>query len=159
MPFNHEKLRVYQRTLFFNSKVSVWTAQWDNKHSVVHHFSRAAGSILENIAMSSASFSGMKTKSLNYAIGSSLECAACLDLACLKQLLDTEMVYTEKKELSQILRMLVGLRTSWDKKRNVVREEQAGYEVDRRADKAYDKVYDKVYGKVSKRWESNRKLI
>ncbi len=69
------------------------------------------------------------------------------------------MVYTEKKELSQILRMLVGLRTSWDKKRNVVREEQSGYEVDRRADKAYDKVYDKVYGKVSKRWESNRKLI
>ena len=33
MAFNHENLKVYQRTLIFNSKVGIWTGQWDNKHA------------------------------------------------------------------------------------------------------------------------------
>ena len=115
MAFNHENLKVYQRTLPFNAKVGVWTGQWDSKHAICDQLSRAAGSMLENIAMASAAYSAMKHRGLDYAIGSSLECAACLDLARIKQLLDAEMVYAEKEELSQILRMLVGLRKSWAK--------------------------------------------
>ncbi len=69
----------------------------------------------------------MKLRGLEYAIGSSLECAACLDLARLKRLLDAELVYTEKDELSQILRMLVGLRKSWGASATVVREVPAEY--------------------------------
>ena len=85
MPFNHEHLKVYQRTLPFNVKVGVWTAQWDSQHAICDQLSRAAGSMLENIALASVAYSAMKLRGLDYAIGSSLECAACLDLAGIKQ--------------------------------------------------------------------------
>ena len=143
--FNHENLKVYQRALPFNSKVGTWVGQWNNKHAVCNQLSRAAGSVLENIAMASAAFSGMKTRSLDYAIGSSLECAACLDLARIKRLLDADLVYAEKEELSQILRMLVGLRKSWSNTPPVVREERAEYSArGEGVDKARDKARDKV---------------
>lgn len=140
MAFSHENLKVYQRTLPFNSKVCAWIGQWDSKHAVCDQLSRAAGSMLENIAMASAAFSAMKPRSLDYAIGSSLECAACLDLARIKRLLDADATYAEKEELSQILRMLVGLRRSWAKTTQVVREGHTEYKVGSGGDKARDKV-------------------
>ena len=51
MAFNHENLKVYQRTLSFNAKVSNWTGQWDRRHAIADQLFRAAGSMLENIAM------------------------------------------------------------------------------------------------------------
>ena len=42
MAFNHENLKVYQRTLPLNVKVGVWTAQWDSKHALCDQLSRAA---------------------------------------------------------------------------------------------------------------------
>ena len=144
MAFNHENLKVYQRTLPFNVKVGVWTGQWDGKHAICDQLSRAAGSILENIAMASAAYSSLKLRRLDYAIGSSLECAACLDLADIKRLLDPESAYAEKEELSQILRMLVGLRKSWARSGLVVREESAEYSTQGEwIDKARDKARDK----------------
>jgi len=96
--------------------------------------------MLESIAMASAAYSAMKQRGLDYAIGSSLECAACLDLAGVKRLLDANMVNTEKEELSQILRMLVGLRKSWAHPVRGVREEPEEYEVPGKGiDKARDK--------------------
>jgi len=145
MEFNHENLKVYQRTLPFNVKVGVWTAQWDSKHALCDQLSRAAGSMLENIAVASAAYSAMKLRGLDYAIGSSLECAACLDLAGIKRLLDVKLVNTEKDELSQILRMLVGLRKSWAQSEQVVREDRAQYSASGAgSDKARDKARDKV---------------
>lgn len=142
MTFNHESLKVYQRTLAFNAKVCAWTDQWDRKHAICDQFSRAAESMLENIAMASATFSAMKARSADYAIGSSLECAACLDLARIKRLLDVDLVYSEKKELSQILRMLVGLRKSWVKAAQTIREEPAEYKTGLGSGKACDKVLE-----------------
>jgi len=137
MAFNHEQLKVYQRTLLFNVKVSVWTGQWDGKHAICDQLSRAAASMLENIAMASATHTAMKLRGLDYAIGSTLECAACLDLAGIKRLLDVEDVYAEKEELSQILRMLVGLRKAWAKETHVVREDQAEYKAGTGIDKDF----------------------
>jgi len=152
MPFNHENLKVYQRTLPFNVKVGVWTAEWDSKHALCDQFTRAAGSMLENIAVASAAYSAMKLRGLDYAIGSSLECAACLDLAGIKQLLDMESVHKEKQELSQTLRMLVGLRKSWAQSGRLVREDSAEYStqgdgIDKARDKACDKARDKARDK------------
>ena len=111
MSFNHENLNVYQRMLTFNVKVGIWTGEWDGKHAICDQLSRAAGSMLENVAMASAAYSSiMKQRTLEYAIGSVLECAACLDLARIKRLLIAQVACAEKKELSQLLRMLVGLR-------------------------------------------------
>lgn len=141
MAFNHENLNVYQRMLPFNVKVVSWTSEWDSKHAICDQLSRAAGSMLENVAMASAAYSSMKHRALDYAIGSSLECAACLDLARIKRLVDAKGIYAEKEELSQILRMLVGLRKSWARSARVVRAERAEYEVGLAADKARDKSF------------------
>ncbi len=144
MAFNHENLKVYQRTLSFNVKVGVWTVQWEREHALCDQLARAAGSMLENIAVASAAYSTMKLRGLDYAIGSCLECAACLDLAGIKQLLDMQSLHPEKEELSQILRMLVGLRKSWAQSGAVVREDSAEYSMQRDGiDKARDKARDK----------------
>jgi four helix bundle protein len=147
MAFNHEHPEVYPRTWPFNVKVGVWTVQWDSKHALCDQLSRAAGSMLESIAVASAAYSTMKRRGLDYAIGSSLECAACLDLAGIKPWLDMKSLHTEKEELSQILRMLVGLKRSWAQSGSVVREDWAEYVVGDAAaditDKARDKARDK----------------
>ncbi|MFA6294475.1 MAG: four helix bundle protein, partial [Victivallales bacterium] len=132
--FNHEKLKVYQRTLHFNGKVNNWVGQWDGRHAVGDQLSRASCSMLENIAMASAAYSAMKGRSLDYAIGSTLECAACLDLVGIKKLLAEACVISEKEELSQILRMLVGLRRSWSTPAQVVSEGSEEYGTDKVCD-------------------------
>ena len=125
MSFNHENLKVYQRTLALNTRVSGWIVDWDSMHSISDHLPRAAGSMLENIAMGSAAYSGMKIKSLDYALGSALECAACLDMAGIKGLMDESLVDSEKEELSQLLKMLIGLRHTWAS--DAVREDPPAY--------------------------------
>ncbi len=127
MPFSHEKLVVYQEALEFNARAADWSSDWDRKHAVCDQLSRAAESIVERIAMASASFSAMKIRSLEYAVGSTLECAACLDLACIKGLLDETQTEGEKEALGSVLRMLIGLRRSWITPRRAVREDQAEY--------------------------------
>jgi four helix bundle protein len=139
MSFNHENLIVYQRVLAFNAKVGTWTAQWDGRHAVCDQLSRAAGSMLENIALASAAYSTMKQRGMDYAIGSCLECVACLDLARVKSLLGADVVCSEKEELSQILRMMVVLRKSWSDNAQVLREDAVEYKVESKDDKARDK--------------------
>lgn len=125
MSFSHENLAVYKRALTFNTSVSVWLADWDSIHAICDHLPRAAQSVLENIAMSSATYSRMKIKSLDYALGSTLECAGCLDIARIKGLMDEAVAVTQKQELSQLLKMLIGLRRTWAS--NVVQEDKCRY--------------------------------
>ncbi|MEK9138353.1 MAG: four helix bundle protein [Bacteroidota bacterium] len=113
MTFNHEQLKVYQNALHFTANTESWVAVWDKKHAICDHLPRAAGSIVENVAMASAAYSAMKVRGLDYALGSTLECAACLDIAGIKGLLDSQRVIHHKKDLLQLFRMLVGLRHAW----------------------------------------------
>ncbi len=149
MAFNHEKLKVYQRTLPFNWNVSLWVSQWDCRHAICDQLPRAAGSMLENIAMASAAYCAMKQRCLDYAIGSTLECAACLDLAHIKKLIGDACVVSEKDELSQIMRMLVGLRRSWAHTSQLVMEERAEYGGESGSD-VPDGVCDGVFGENDK---------
>ena len=96
---------------------------WDSRYSICEHLPCAACSVLENIAMSSAAYSSMKIKSLDYAVGSTLECVECQDIAGMKMLLDDSSVVWEKEGLSQLLKMLIRLRRSWTS--DAVREDQA----------------------------------
>jgi four helix bundle protein len=130
MAFGHEKLKVYEQALHFNVRVSEWVKQWDSKYAVCDQLDRAACSIVENIAMASAAHSTMKMRSLDYAIGSALECAACLDLAGIWRLMKESCVTSEKVALSQSVRMLVGLRKSWSPTPSCVREDEEGYGVE-----------------------------
>jgi four helix bundle protein len=67
---------------------SAKAAAWDKKHALVDHLFRASESIVLNLA-EAARKRGLpaRLRILDYAIGSSLECAGCLDLARIKRLL------------------------------------------------------------------------
>ena len=106
--------------------------------------------MLENVAMASATYTSMKARSLDYALGSGLECAACLDLARIKRLLDARSVCSEKEELSQLLRMLVGLRKAWTGAAHAVREETTDYPgPEEGIDEACDKDRDEAWWRSS----------
>ena len=69
----------------------------------------------------------MKLTSLDYALGSSLECAACLDVAHLKNLLAGQQFEPEKRRVCEIAKMLVGLRRAWSE--SVLHEDRVEYAV------------------------------
>src|SRR6266700_1420631 len=78
--FAHEKLQVYGKALGFAAKAAVWTSAWDKKHALVDHLSRATESILVNLAEAARRRgTPSRLRIVDYAIGSALECAGCLD--------------------------------------------------------------------------------
>jgi four helix bundle protein len=110
----HEKLQVYSKGLAFVASVCGHSSGWSKKHAVVDQLDRASESLILNI-VDGAKFSSTasKVKALDYAIGSGLECAGCLDIAAVKGLLQTAEVLLEKTGLSEIIKMLIGLRKAW----------------------------------------------
>ena len=107
--FNHQKLKVYHRALVCCAQVDSLTAPWDSIHSIADHLPRAAEGIVLNIAEASAANTGAKIPLLDSSLGSTLECAACLDIGAIKGLADGTRVAQLKREFSEIFRMLVGL--------------------------------------------------
>jgi four helix bundle protein len=93
---------------------------------VVDQFCRAAESIVLNLAEGARLRSpAQKQQLLDYAVGSALECAACLDIAVIKAFLRPALAAGEKRSLCEVVRMLVGLRRSWEK--NAFQEEPPVY--------------------------------
>ncbi|PWU12154.1 MAG: hypothetical protein C5B50_22020 [Verrucomicrobia bacterium] len=120
--FSHEKLNVYTKALDFVTRTSVLIGDWDKKHAFVDHLSRASESILLNLAQGARHRNGpMRLQLADCAIGSTLECAACLDIAHIKALLQSSQLHEEKLHLFEITKMLYGLRKAWNA--NVLREE------------------------------------
>jgi four helix bundle protein len=112
--FSHEKLQVYGKALGFASRAAGLASSWDKRHAIVDHLSRASESIPLNLAEGARQFGAPgRLTYIDYAIGSSLECAACLDIAGVKRLTPRADVTPEKQRLSEITKMLIGLRKSW----------------------------------------------
>ncbi len=111
----HEKLHVYRQTLTFVAATSVFASKWDNKHAVTDQFNRASESLVLNLAEAARFRSAPgKLRALDFAIGSCLECAACLDVAVVKRLMDRTDCIREKKRLCDIAKMMFGLRRVWE---------------------------------------------
>ena len=114
MSFAHEKLKVYQKGLESFAAVQPFLSSWSKQHAFVDHLSRALESILFNLVEATRlRQEPKKLLALDYALGSTFECAACLDVAVLKGLLDGAVSVDEKRRLLEICKMLVGLRNSW----------------------------------------------
>lgn len=127
--FTHHKLKVYQRALAVAAGAEALSASWGRRHAIVEHYRRAAESIVLNIAEGARLPSGTdKSMTLDYAIGSAFECAACLDIAWIKGRMGFEPCVIEKRSLVEITRMLVGLRKAW--LQNVLKEEPDLYHVE-----------------------------
>jgi four helix bundle protein len=112
--FSHHKLIVYEKALACVTSLAKHSALWDKRHAVVEQLARASESVVLNLVEGVRLWSSTnKQHWLDYAIGSALECAACLDIAVIKQFLSCELVIEEKRSLNEVVKMLVALRRSW----------------------------------------------
>jgi four helix bundle protein len=124
---SHQKLKVYGKGLAVVASLAKHSAAWDKRHAVVDQLCRASESIVLNLAEATRLDSPpQKQQLLDYAVGSALECAACLDIAVIKEFLLPEPAALEKRSLCEVVRMLIGLRRSWEK--NVLREEPPAFD-------------------------------
>ena len=127
MKFNHEKLIVYQKSLeFIELTNKIFNELNKMKISVLDQLDRASTSIPLNIAEGTGKYTGKdKCRYYDIARGSTLECAACLDVLFIKKKISYELIEKGKDILVEIVSMLVGLIKSNSDR---VYEEQINYE-------------------------------
>ncbi len=131
--FDHEKLRVYQESLAFASWAET-ILERAHKFSPLHdQLDRARASILLNIAEGNGRYTAAdRCRFFDMARGSALECAACLDLLAVKNVIDAKELVHGKQLLEKIVSMLVGLIRSNSTER--LHEEPVAYRVGRKKD-------------------------
>jgi len=123
--FDHEKLKAYQQAIRFVEWVTPLINRLDKSKSVREQLDRAATSIALNIAEGNAKFS-MKDRSryLDTANGSAVECAAALDILVAQKQVMAEDVHGGKLMLQLIVSLVIGLRGEAQSR---IREEEATY--------------------------------
>ena len=123
--FDHEKLKVYQAALGFVTWSTDLVASVQGKAAVKDQLDRASTSVPLNIAEGNGKFAIKdRCRFLDFARGSALECAACLDVLVAKRLVEQEVVSPGKQQLLEIVSMLIGLVNSLIAR---VHEDEASY--------------------------------
>jgi len=108
--FDHEKLKVYQRSLKFIEWVAPLLERVTPKFSVHGQLDRASTSIPLNIAEGNGRFTATdRCRFFDIARGSGLECAAALDVLVAKGIFTQQEVEEGKADLVELTAMLVGL--------------------------------------------------
>ena len=107
---DHEKLTVYQSSITFITWSTELLSQVKTKAAVKDQLDRASTSIPLNIAEGNGKFAIRdRCRYLDFARGSALECAACLDVLVAKQLAKDVATSPGKEQLVEIVSMLMGL--------------------------------------------------
>ena len=123
--FDHEKLHVYQKAVQFVSWAEDLLQEVQRKAAVKDHLDRASTSIVLTIAEGNGKMSPAERRHFFLiSRGSTVECAAWLDIFVAKRLVEEERIIPGKKQLFDIVRMLMGLIGRLDSQ---VREEVAEY--------------------------------
>ena len=110
--FSLDKLKVYDKALANAASLAQHSRSWDKRHAVTDQLLRASESFVLNLAEGARLRSAAKRQHLlDYAIGSALECAACLDIAQIKEFLcqDEALQACAMALLDRIASMLRGL--------------------------------------------------
>lgn len=116
--FDHEKLEVYQRSINFVGWTSEILDGLPKSSPVRDQLDRASMSIPLNLAEGNGKWTSKdRCRYFDSARGSSLECAAALDVASAKGFVDRCMAREGKEQLVEIVRMLVGLIKANDPER------------------------------------------
>ena len=111
--FDHEKLNVYQASLTFITWATELISKVDVKAAVKDQLDRASTSVPLNIAEGNGKFAIKdRCRFLDFARGSALECAACLDVLVAKKLSEEAVVRAGKEQLLEIVSTLMGLISS-----------------------------------------------
>lgn len=125
--FDHEKLEVYQESIAF----CAWTGELLEKLPRIaarDQLDRASTSIPLNIAEGNAKFSAAdRSRFLEIARASAVECAACLDVLVARKVADAVSVSPAKQQLAAITRMLVGLLKRFSQRAGVMQEDESIY--------------------------------
>lgn len=109
------KLRVYRLALLLTKDIRQLTRAFpkDELYGLTAQCRKAAYSIVLNIAEGSGRGSDRDfVRFLNYALGSSYECIACLDIAMINDFVGESERQAILQELDRINSMLVGLMRS-----------------------------------------------
>ena len=123
--FDHEKLKVYQSAIGFVTWSTDLSAQVNGKAAVKDQLDRASTSVPLNIAEGNGKFAIKdRCRFLDFARGSALECAACLDVLVAKSLIEAETVRFGKEQLLEVVSMLIGLINSLGAR---IQEDAPGY--------------------------------
>lgn len=113
MPFDHERLEVYQVALEFFDLADVIVEQLRHqggRSNLADQLGRAALSVVNNIAEGAGKISKPdKSRFYTIAIGSATESAAMLDVCLRRHLIATEPHEHGKRLLDRIVAMLVKL--------------------------------------------------
>jgi len=111
--FDHEKLTVYQASLKFVTWATELISKVEAKAAVKDQLDRASTGIPLNIAEGNGKFAIKdRCRFLDFARASALECAACLDVLMAKGLSGDEALMPGKRQLLEIVSMLMGLMNS-----------------------------------------------
>jgi four helix bundle protein len=111
--FGHERLDVYQLSIQFVARTEDILACCEARTCARDHILRAAESVPINVVdANSRRSTDDRNRFLDVAHGSCLECAACLDILALCEVLNSQAVTNDKETLCRIVAMLVGLRRS-----------------------------------------------
>ena len=126
--FDHEKLDVYREAINFCGWVDEFLASISAKAAAKDQLDRASTSIPLNIAEGNGKFSARdRARFFEMARGSTLECAACLDVLIVRKLAKEEPLVAQKERLVRIVEMLVGLLRRFSDRADVLREEAPDY--------------------------------
>jgi four helix bundle protein len=129
--FDHEKLDVYQHSLKFCAFVGELLEKIPAKAAAKDQLDRASTSIPLNIAEGNGKFSNPdRSRFFEISRGSSLECAACLDVLLARKIISTAQVTEGKEQLVPVVNMLVGLLKRFSDRAEIIREEASLYAVD-----------------------------
>jgi len=126
--FDHEKLDVYREAINFCGWVGEFLASISAKSAAKDQLDRASTSIPLNIAEGNGKFSARdRARFFEMARGSAVECAACLDVLVVRELVKEEPLAAQKERLVRIVEMLVGLLRRFSDRAGVLREEAPRY--------------------------------
>jgi four helix bundle protein len=137
--FDHEKLDVYREAIAF----CAWAGELLNaisaKAAAKDQLDRASTSIPLNIAEGNGKFSAKdRARFLEIARGSTLECAACLDVLVARKLATADQIETAKENLARIVQMLMGMLRRFSERGKFLREEADQYGVEHEQEQEHD---------------------
>ena len=126
--FDHERLDVYQESIAFCGWVGELLGDVTAKAAAKDQLDRASTSLPLNIAEGNGKFSDAdRSRFLEIARGSALECAACLDLLVVRKLIAIERIIPAKERLVRIVNMLMGMLKRFSGRAEFLREDEGTY--------------------------------
>lgn len=129
--FDHERLKVYQEAVRFAAWVGPIIEQLPAKLSARDQLDRASTSIVLNLAEGNGKRSRPeRCRFFDIARGSTVECAACLDVLVARQKLPAEIGTEGKTVLLEVVSMTAGLIAHFSG--NVSEDDPAPYNADPR---------------------------